>query len=590
MDEGQYREAQNNTCLHAGYHITFIHSDSAVLHAMATWQVVQAVFLNVGLYKDIAGMHKVKRHWRLAVAAVVVLVQCLGLGCCDMRLGHATGISMQCHSVLFASPFGTPCSNCVSSSAALPGYHVHARSLSPPHMTMPTQRQRFNMPAAEKTLQRAVAAKGDINVKDTQHRAMTSIEPKRCALLLQKYSLMLLSAFSRFALPSPVFRWGQFLGHVCTMQPKYQNLGIMIREQPSSMPDDKFGTVASCQLASLEGSSDGDALTEGVHTSCSAPMVALNANTDVVPILTRCEAVMLLRWLHSQSAFGQAQGRILKWLMDAGGQTRTDSCAGVANARVKAVKAIGSAIAGDVHVLSMQDVQVWLPLMCMPLAPSDGLMRVRLLHQARFVWQNGTLPRGCSKVELKASDAVRDALNDETVMVRDAAVELVGRYISGSSDLAVAYFDIIKNASMDAGLSVRKRAVKVIYCAGSAANINTRWVIKLATGKVGASLSGHGWRSAFGLLRGVATLAARSLAGIDGSAQSGLEQILQYKNGRPHVIIGLFYSPVCLPILSPRKALIVHESQTFFECTDQGPCAVFHSNATTVGKCGPTCP
>lgn len=40
-------------------------------------------------------------------------------------------------------------------------------------------------------------------------------------------------------------------------------------------------------------------------------------------------------------------------------------------------------------------------------------------------------------------------------------MRLLCRYISRSKELALSYFDIIGQASMDSGISVRKRAVKV---------------------------------------------------------------------------------------------------------------------------------
>lgn len=71
---------------------------------------------------------------------------------------------------------------------------------------------------------------------------------------------------------------------------------------------------------------------------------------------------------------------LLKWLIDAGDKTKQDG-GGAANVRAKAIKCIGSAIDVDVRVLGLPDVQ----------------------------------------------GAVRMALQDESVMVREAAVELIGR-------------------------------------------------------------------------------------------------------------------------------------------------------------------
>ena len=68
--------------------------------------------------------------------------------------------------------------------------------------------------------------------------------------------------------------------------------------------------------------------------------------------------------------------------------------------------------------------------------------------------------------------AVRTALADDAVSVRDAAVDLLGKYLVHSRELAMQYFDVIVNASADPGLSVRKRAVKVGWVWGH----QSRWV------------------------------------------------------------------------------------------------------------------
>lgn len=57
---------------------------------------------------------------------------------------------------------------------------------------------------------------------------------------------------------------------------------------------------------------------------------------------------------------------------------------------------------------------------------------------------------------------VSRALEDDSVAVRDAAVELLGRHIGGSEVLALAYFDVLGRAAADPGTSVRKRALKIL--------------------------------------------------------------------------------------------------------------------------------
>ena len=86
--------------------------------------------------------------------------------------------------------------------------------------------------------------------------------------------------------------------------------------------------------------------------------------------------------------------------------------------------------------------------------------------------------------------AVRTALADDAVSVRDAAVDLLGKYLVHSRELAMQYFDVIVNASADPGLSVRKRAVKVgwvwgISQGGQGLGHQSRWVGFGASVKVG---------------------------------------------------------------------------------------------------------
>ena len=55
--------------------------------------------------------------------------------------------------------------------------------------------------------------------------------------------------------------------------------------------------------------------------------------------------------------------------------------------------------------------------------------------------------------------------------VREAAVDLLGRHISADAGLAAAYLDMLVAASCDAGVSVRKRALGILWescirCAG----------------------------------------------------------------------------------------------------------------------------
>ena len=57
---------------------------------------------------------------------------------------------------------------------------------------------------------------------------------------------------------------------------------------------------------------------------------------------------------------------------------------------------------------------------------------------------------------------VSRALEDDSVAVRDAALELLGRHIGRSEVLALAYFDVLGRAAADPGTSVRKRALRIL--------------------------------------------------------------------------------------------------------------------------------
>ncbi|KAG8907886.1 Sister chromatid cohesion protein 2 [Tulasnella sp. 403] len=58
--------------------------------------------------------------------------------------------------------------------------------------------------------------------------------------------------------------------------------------------------------------------------------------------------------------------------------------------------------------------------------------------------------------------AIEDHLHDQSPAVRDAAVELVGKYIVQSQELATDYYSIISDRIADTGLGVRKRIIKLL--------------------------------------------------------------------------------------------------------------------------------
>ncbi|KAJ3284338.1 Sister chromatid cohesion protein 2 [Borealophlyctis nickersoniae] len=53
-------------------------------------------------------------------------------------------------------------------------------------------------------------------------------------------------------------------------------------------------------------------------------------------------------------------------------------------------------------------------------------------------------------------------LMDHSTSVRDAAIELVGKYLAGSADMAREYYPVISDRVLDVGTNVRKRIVKLL--------------------------------------------------------------------------------------------------------------------------------
>ena len=47
--------------------------------------------------------------------------------------------------------------------------------------------------------------------------------------------------------------------------------------------------------------------------------------------------------------------------------------------------------------------------------------------------------------------------------MREAAVELLGRHMEQSTEVAAAYFQVVVQATLDVGVSVRKRAVRILW-------------------------------------------------------------------------------------------------------------------------------
>ena len=58
--------------------------------------------------------------------------------------------------------------------------------------------------------------------------------------------------------------------------------------------------------------------------------------------------------------------------------------------------------------------------------------------------------------------AVQYSLKDSSTMVREAAVDLVGRFILHKQDLVTQYYKVITDRILDTGVSVRKRVIKIL--------------------------------------------------------------------------------------------------------------------------------
>ncbi|GIM15780.1 hypothetical protein Vretimale_18490 [Volvox reticuliferus] len=143
----------------------------------------------------------------------------------------------------------------------------------------------------------------------------------------------------------------------------------------------------------------------------------LGVSTSGLCDLDRNTAVVLSRWLVAKSVLGCSRATLLSWLAAAGGSGRTQKEAYVAAARAKSIKLLGGAIEVDMRVLYMPEVQV----------------------------------------------GIKGALDDDSILVREAALDLIGKHICRSTDLAAQFYDVLANAAIDTGLTVRKRAVRLLW-------------------------------------------------------------------------------------------------------------------------------
>ena len=68
-------------------------------------------------------------------------------------------------------------------------------------------------------------------------------------------------------------------------------------------------------------------------------------------------------------------------------------------------------------------------------------------------------PTVLSRNDIKS--CVQVGLTDKSISVREAAIDLIGRYIVQKQDLILQYYDVLCERSIDTGVSVRKRVVKI---------------------------------------------------------------------------------------------------------------------------------
>ena len=81
-------------------------------------------------------------------------------------------------------------------------------------------------------------------------------------------------------------------------------------------------------------------------------------------------------------------------------------------------------------------------------------------------------------------NAVHKRFLDQSIAVRDAAVELIGKYILERPEFIPQYFSMIMDRSLDRGISVRKRVIKIlgdICLADPAGQFTSQICIKLAS-------------------------------------------------------------------------------------------------------------
>ncbi|CAD7704601.1 unnamed protein product [Ostreobium quekettii] len=152
---------------------------------------------------------------------------------------------------------------------------------------------------------------------------------------------------------------------------------------------------------------------------CELPRVVNGSMPDSLAAeqldLTHDQGLRVTRAIVHMGVLGQGKTALLKWLSESCDRSRQES--NYALVRARAVKSLGMVVEADMGILTLPEVKM----------------------------------------------GVNAALQDDSTMVREAAVDLLGRYIGTSQDLALAYFDLLCSASKDSGTSVRKRALKILW-------------------------------------------------------------------------------------------------------------------------------
>ncbi|XP_022144453.1 sister chromatid cohesion protein SCC2 isoform X2 [Momordica charantia] len=99
-----------------------------------------------------------------------------------------------------------------------------------------------------------------------------------------------------------------------------------------------------------------------------------------------------------------------------------------------------------------------LHLLLASLRENSPVIRAKALRAVSIIVEADPEVLGDNRVQL----AVEGRFCDSAISVREAALELVGRHIASHPDLGFKYFEKIAERTKDTGVSVRKRAIKII--------------------------------------------------------------------------------------------------------------------------------